>query len=55
MDKSKWTMRDFVEEMICIAEVIEIPGMKVKLDQIKREMQARFTEDELEEAGIVFA
>ena len=48
----KWTIKDFIEELICICEVIEVPGFKSKRDALLKEMQKRFTADELEDAGI---
>jgi hypothetical protein len=52
MSKANWTIKDYIEELICICEVIEIPGFKAKRDELLAEMQARFTADELEDAGI---
>ena len=52
MKYDTWTIKDFVEELICICEVIEVPGFKAKRDALLAEMQKRFTQDELEDAGI---
>jgi len=47
-------VRDYLEELICICEIIEIPGMKNKLESIKEEIKSRFTEDEREAVGLMF-
>ena len=51
---STWTIHDFIEEMIYIAEVIEIPGMSSRMNQIKQVVTERFTEEERESAGLLF-
>jgi len=51
---SNWTIHDFIEEMICIAEVIEVPGMSSRMTEIKEEVVKRFTEEERESSGLMF-
>ena len=51
---SNWTIHDFIEEMICIAEVIEVPGMSSRMTEIKEAVVKRFTEEERESAGLLF-
>jgi len=51
---SNWTIYDFIEEMIYIAEVIEVPGMSSRMNQIKQVVTERFTEEERESAGLLF-
>jgi hypothetical protein len=51
---STWTIHDFIEEMIYIAEVIEIPGMSSRMNQIKQVVTERFTDEERESAGLLF-
>ena len=51
---SNWTIHDFIEEMIYIAEVIEIPGMHTRMTEIKEAVIKRFTEEERESSGLLF-
>ena len=51
---SNWTIHDFIEEMIYIAEVIEVPGMHARMTEIKEAVVKRFTEEERESAGLLF-
>jgi uncharacterized protein (UPF0333 family) len=51
---SNWTIHDFIEEMIYIAEVIEVPGMSSRMTEIKEEVVKRFTEEERESSGLMF-
>jgi hypothetical protein len=49
-----WTIHDFIEEMIYIAEMIEIPGMEARMSQIKQVIIERFDPDQRESAGLLF-
>jgi len=51
---SNWTIHDFIEEMIYIAEVIEVPGMSSRMTEIKEAVVKRFTEEERESSGLMF-
>ena len=51
---SNWTIHDFIEEMIYIAEVIEVPGMSSRMTEIKEAVVKRFTEEERESSGLLF-
>ena len=51
---STWTIHDFIEEMIYIAEVIEVPGMSSRMTEIKQVVIERFTEEERESSGLMF-
>jgi uncharacterized protein YktB (UPF0637 family) len=51
---STWTIHDFIEEMICIAEVIEVPGMHARMTEIKEAVTKRFDAEERESAGLLF-
>ena len=51
---SNWTIHDFIEEMIYIAEVIEVPGMHTRMTEIKEAVIKRFTEEERESSGLLF-
>ena len=51
---STWTIHDFIEEMIYIAEVIEVPGMHARMTEIKETVVKRFTEEERESSGLLF-
>lgn len=37
-EKPNWSFGDYMEELICIAEVLEVPGMKAKLDETLHEV-----------------
>jgi len=52
--RDNWTMRDYLEELMCICEILEVPGMKNKLESMKEEIRSRFSEDEREAAGLMF-
>ena len=49
-----WTIHDFIEEMIYIAEVIEVPGMQARMAEIKNAVTKKFTAEEREAAGLLF-
>ena len=49
-----WTLKDFIEELICICEILEIPGMKSKRDEVLDAINERFTQEERENAGLGF-
>jgi hypothetical protein len=49
-----WKLGEFIEEMILICEIVEVPGMKQRLSEIKTVIKERFTEEEREAAGLVF-
>jgi hypothetical protein len=51
MKRSDWKFSDYVEEMVCIAEILEIPGFREKLRLIVAEALEKFP-DECEEMGI---
>jgi len=51
---SNWTIHDFIEEMIYIAEVIEVPGMYSRMTEVKKVITERFTDEERESAGLMF-
>jgi hypothetical protein len=54
MKTQSWTIHDFIEEMIYIAEVIEVPGMQARMAEIKLAVTKRFTHEERESAGLMF-
>lgn len=45
------TFADYMEELICIAEILEVPGMKAKLDETLREVWQKFPK-ECEDLGV---
>lgn len=49
-----WTIHDYIEEMIYIAEVIEVPGMQARMAEIKNAVTKKFTAEEREAAGLLF-
>lgn len=54
MKRDNWTIRDYLEELICICEILEVPGMRNKLESLKEEICQRFTEEEREAVGLLF-
>ena len=49
-----WTIGQFIEELILICEVLEVPGMKSRRDEIIDQITERFSKDEREQAGLAF-
>jgi hypothetical protein len=49
-----WTIGNFIEELIMICEVLEVPGMKAKRDEVIDQIMERFTKKQREDAGLVF-
>ena len=49
----KWTIGDFVEELILLCEVSELPGIQEKIQTLKQEIKKRFNRNEILSAGIV--
>jgi hypothetical protein len=49
-----WTIHDFIEEMIYIAEMIEVPGMDARMTSIKEVVIERFDQEQRESAGLLF-
>lgn len=49
-----WTIHDFIEEMIYIAEMIEVPGMDARMASIKEVVIERFDQEQRESAGLLF-
>jgi hypothetical protein len=54
MKREHWTIRDYLEELVCICEILEVPGMKNKLENLKTEICQRFSQDERESVGLLF-
>jgi hypothetical protein len=51
---SSWTIGQFIEELFLICEILEIPGMKTKRDELLDEISERFSVEERETAGLSF-
>jgi hypothetical protein len=51
---STWTIGQFIEELILICEVLEVPGMKSRRDEIIDEISERFSQEERQNAGLAF-
>ena len=51
MKRSDWKFSDYLEEMVCICEVLEVPGMRSRLESIREEVLRKFPA-ECEEMGI---
>lgn len=52
MKRAGWTFSQYIEEIVMISEIIEIPGMKQKRNDLVEEAWERFP-DECEELGLV--
>lgn len=51
---STWTIGNFIEELILICEILEVPGMKAKRDEVIDQINERFTKEQRESAGLAF-
>ena len=51
---STWTIGNFIEELILICEILEIPGMRAKRDELLDQISERFTKEQREQAGLGF-
>lgn len=54
MTRSGWTIGDYIEELICICEIVDVPGMRAKLEALQREIVEKFDEEVREAAGLLF-
>ena len=51
MKRDHWKFSDYLEEMVCICEVLEVPGMRERLAAVKAEAMEKFPA-ECEELGV---
>jgi hypothetical protein len=42
MTRDKWTFADYIEEIIALSEIIEIPGIRVRRDDLIKEVWSKF-------------
>ena len=42
MTRTDWTFSQYIEEIVMISEIIEIPGMKQKRDDLIKEVWERY-------------
>ena len=42
MKRSDWTFASYIEEIVMLSEIIEIPGMKAKRDELIREVWGKY-------------
>jgi hypothetical protein len=42
MTRTDWTFAQYIEEIVMISEIIEIPGMKQKRDDLIKEVWERY-------------
>ncbi len=42
MSRANWTFSQYIEEIVMISEIIEIPGMKQKRDDLIKEVWERY-------------
>ena len=48
-----WNVSDYVEQLMILSEVTEVPGVNEQISQLRYEMLHRFTKEELEAQGVV--
>jgi len=51
MTRTDWTFSQYIEEIVLISEIIEIPGMKQKRDTLIKEVWERYPA-ECQELGL---
>jgi len=51
MRRADWTFREYLMELIDVSEILEVPGMKARRDELVAEMLERYPE-ECEGVGI---
>lgn len=42
MKRMDWTFASYIEEIVMLSEIIEIPGMKAKRDELIREVWGKY-------------
>ena len=42
MKRLDWTFASYIEEIVMLSEIIEIPGMKAKRDELIREVWGKY-------------
>jgi hypothetical protein len=51
MKRMDWTFASYIEEIVMLSEIIEIPGMKAKRDELIREVWGKYP-NECEALGL---
>ena len=52
--RDAWTMTDYVEQLIMLEEMCEIPWAEEKAWELRLEMMGKFTLEEREDIGLMF-
>ena len=51
--RDAWNVSDYVEQIMTLSEVVEVPGVNEQISQLRYEMLHKFTKEELEAQGVV--
>jgi hypothetical protein len=51
--RDTWDVSDYVEQILTLNEVTEVPGVTEQISQLRYEMLHKFTKEELEAQGVV--
>lgn len=51
MTRDNWTFPQYIEEIVALSEILEIPGVKTKRSELIREVWAKFPQ-ECEDLGL---
>jgi|APCry1669188910_1035180.scaffolds.fasta_scaffold398078_2 hypothetical protein len=51
--RDAWDVSDYVEQLMTLSEVVEVPGVNEQISQLRYEMLHKFTKEELEAQGVV--
>jgi len=51
--RDAWNVSDYVEQILTLNEVTEVPGVNEQIAKLRYEMLHKFTREELEAQGVV--
>jgi hypothetical protein len=51
--RDAWNVSDYVEQILTLNEVTEVPGVNEQIATLRYEMLHKFTKEELEAQGVV--
>jgi len=51
--RDAWNVSDYVEQLMTLSEVVEVPGVNEQIATLRYEMLHKFTKEELEAQGVV--
>jgi hypothetical protein len=51
--RDAWDVSDYVEQLMTLSEVVEVPGVNEQIATLRYEMLHKFTKEELEAQGVV--